>query len=182
MKKWKRIEPTVVSKIGYRSVISKTFQLPNGKVYHFDTDNAEHSRGAAVLALTPENEVITCRMFRAGSEMIMDEIPGGGVDEGEDLEVGARRELLEETGYEPGAMQYLGVMHYSSSDNMARHCFLATNCTPSEKGTNWDEHEFIEVRLITIDELIANAKAGKMTDPGAVLLAYEELQNRRGKK
>jgi ADP-ribose pyrophosphatase len=185
MKPWKRIEPTVVSKIGFRTVISKTFEMPDGSVYHWETENPIGSRGACVLALTPDNQVIVCRMFRAGPEIIMDELPGGYIEEGDDLESGARRELLEESGYEPGyepgAMQYLGVMHYSSSDNTARHCFLATDCKLSDKKAKQDAEEFIERRLISIDELLANAKAGKMTDPGAVLLAYDELQKRRGK-
>jgi ADP-ribose pyrophosphatase len=181
-KKWKRLEPTIVSKIGYKTVVSKTFELPNGKIVHWQTDNPEGSHAAAILALTVDNQVLVCRQFRAGPEMIMEELPGGAVEPGEDLEAGARRELLEETGYEAGDMRYLGVMHYASTDNLARHCFLATGCRPSEESAAQDAEEFIELRLISIGELVLNAKAGKMTDPGAVLLAYEELQKLRGEK
>lgn len=179
MKPWERIEPTIVSKIGFKTVVSKTFVMPDGNTYHWETENPVGSRAACVLALTPDNQVVVCRMFRSGPEMMMDELPGGYVEEGDDLEAGARRELLEESGYEAGTMQYLGVMHYSGSDNLARHCYLATDCKPSNKTTTQDAEEFIERRLISIDGLIANAKAGKMTDPGAVLLAYEELHKRR---
>lgn len=182
MKKWKRIEPTIVSKVGFKTVVSKTFEMPDGSIHHWETDNPINSRAAAVLPLTSDNKVVVCRQFRAGPEMVMDELPGGYVGEAEDLETGARRELLEETGYEPGSMHYLGVMRYSAGDNLERHCFMATGCEPSKNKGLQDKEEFIEVKLISVDELIANAKAGKMTDPGAVLLAYEELQKRRDNK
>lgn len=182
MKPWKRTEPTIVSKIGYKTIISKTFQLPNGKVVHWQTDSAVGERAAAILALTTDNKVIICRQFRAGPELVMDELPGGGVNDGEDLETGARRELLEETGHEPASISYLGVMHYASTDNLERHCFLATGCKPSKTSTKQDDEEFIELHFISINQLIANAKAGKMTDPGAVLLAYDQLQKLRGDK
>ncbi|HSX15341.1 MAG TPA: NUDIX hydrolase [Candidatus Saccharimonadales bacterium] len=175
MKPWKRIEPTVVSKVGYRTIITKTFTMPDGAVKHFQTIDPEESQAAAILAITEDGKVIVCRQYRAGPDMVMDEIPGGGVNDGEPLEDGARRELLEETGYEPGAIDYLGVMHYSAYDNCARHCFLATGCKLSADRAQKDAEEFIELRLISVDELLANAKAGRMTDPGAVLLAYDKL-------
>jgi ADP-ribose pyrophosphatase len=177
MKAWQRIEPTLISKIGYRTVVSKFFKMPvNGTTKHFETVNPEDSRAAAILAITGENKVIICRQYRPGPGMIMDDIPGGGINEGETLEAGALRELLEETGYEPGALTYLGVMHYDAYDNLARHCFLATGCRLSKKTAQRDAEEFIDLRLVDIDEVIAIAKAGKMTDPGAVLLAYDQLK------
>lgn len=32
MKSWERIEPTILTKIGYHMVIVKAFEMPNGKV------------------------------------------------------------------------------------------------------------------------------------------------------
>jgi hypothetical protein len=56
---------------------------------------------------------------------------------------------------------------------------LATDCTPHTDGQKLDETEHIEVVLITIDELLDNARNARMTDIEALFLAYEELQKRR---
>lgn len=182
MKEWKRIEPTIVSKVGYRTVVSKSYQMPNGKTDHFEVVEYEGWQAAAVLGLTDDNRVIVVRQFRVGPEMIMDELPGGIVDPGEDKAVAARREFEEETGYVVGELTFLGTMHYDAWSNGKRHCFLATGCKPSGKEPERGEHEFIELDLITIDQLLENARQGKMTDPGVVLLAYDELQKRRVKE
>jgi hypothetical protein len=57
--------------------------------------------------------------------------------------------------------------------------YLATDCRLSEEGPEQDEEEYnqgAEVQLISIDELIKNARQGNMTDPVAVLQAYEILK------
>jgi ADP-ribose pyrophosphatase len=176
MKEWKRIEPTETKKAGYRTIIEKTFILPDGLRYQVTTINAEDSSAAAVIALTPSNEVIIVRQFRAGPEMIMDELPGGGIDAGETLETGAVRELQEETGYEPGQISYLGECRYDAYTNGHRHYFLATNCVPSKKGQNLAPDEQVEVRLVSVAELFKIAQNGRLTDPGAILLAYDKLK------
>ncbi|HEV7454388.1 MAG TPA: NUDIX hydrolase [Candidatus Saccharimonadales bacterium] len=176
MQAWKRIEPTKVQKMGFRTVVSKTFKLPDGNIATFDLKDAEGSEAAVVIALTDNNRVIVARQFRPGPEMIMEELPGGGVEPGEDKEAAVRRELLEETGYEAGEVTFLGTAYYDAYTNGQRHCFLATGCTLSVHGVNPGEHEFIDLQLISIDELLDNARHGKLTDPAAVLMAYERLQ------
>ena len=173
---WKRIEPTVSTKIDYRNVIIKTFEVPgSGHTKTIATWLSEDSRAAGVVAITKDLKVIVTRQYRPGPERMMDEIPGGGVDSGEDPEAGARRELLEETGYVPGKLEFLGVNSRDAYTNGKWYYYLATDCELSPEGQQLDEDEEIEVRLITIDEFIASAKNDQMTDPIAVLMAYDNL-------
>ncbi len=62
-----------------------------------------------VVPVTGDGRVVLVRQYRAGMDDMTLEIPGGTLDEGEsDPATAARRELLEETGYEAGDLVYLG--------------------------------------------------------------------------
>jgi len=62
-----------------------------------------------ILALTPQEEVVMVRQYRHGTEQVCLELPGGLVDPDDDSpELSARRELLEETGYQADEITLLG--------------------------------------------------------------------------
>lgn len=185
-KKFTRIEPTEIQEFGLkfkRYAVIKRFRTDDGLEHEFTTVNKEGSMSAAVIALTSENKVISMYQFRPGTESWVYEIPGGGVNEGEEPQIGAVRELEEETGYKPGNLEYLGESHGTAGNNMTWHYYFATGCTLSDSKAEKDKEENeqgAEVRLISIDELFESAKGGTMTDPRAVLLAYEKLKEMRG--
>lgn len=172
---WQRTDPTKVTKVGWRTIVSKTFVLPNGKSSEFDTINPEDFAAAGVIALTKDSKVIIARQFRPGPEKLIDEIPGGLVDPGETPEIAARRELLEETGYEAGILKPLGVAYKDSFMNGKFYYYLATDCKLVNETPENGEHEFIDVILKSIPEFIDDAKKGLLTDPFAVLAAYDDL-------
>jgi len=175
MKPWKRVDPTIVSKIGYRTVVSKTFILPNGKTFDFQTYDNEGQEYAGVIAVTRDKQVIVTEQYRVGPQKICAELVGGFVDLGEDYTTAAERELLEETGYKPGRLEYLGPINKDTYHNATWHYFLATDCEDTGQGLNIEDTEAIDLKFISIDEFIMNAKTNKMTDHGAVLLALDKL-------
>jgi ADP-ribose pyrophosphatase len=172
---WKRIEPTVINKLDRRTLVTKTFQMPDGKTHVFTTLHAEGSRAGCVIAITRDKQVVIARQFRVGPERIMDELPGGGIEEGEDPQTGVIRELKEETGYIPGNVTFIGTTCRDAYTNTTWYYYLATDCEPDPNGQDLDTDEYVEVALISIDQLIENAKKDRLSDPTAVLFAYEEL-------
>lgn len=186
MKRFTRIEPTIVQEYGKRykrRVVIKNFRTDGGKIHQFTTFLDEGSRAGAVIALTPDNNVVVAHQFRAGPEKWMHEIPGGGIVAGEDPKAGVMRELAEETGYTSDNVKLLGTSCRGSYFNCTWYYYLAYDCVKAEMH-HMDKEESdqgMEIRLITIDELIDFAKHDGMTDPAAVLMAYDELQKiRRG--
>jgi len=178
---WKRIQPTKVQKVGWRTITTKTFKMPNGKHESFDLYDVEGRQFVAVVALTASKQAIIVREFCPGPELVMDQLPGGFVDPEDkgDAIVAATRELEEETGYTPAKITYLGKVYKDAYSNATWHFCLAEDCVRNEKGQQLDEIELagVEVHLVSIDELIRAALQGRMTDPDAVLLAYEKLMH-----
>jgi len=175
MKPWKRIEPTQLTKVGWRTITTKTFTLNNGQTASFEVFGKQNNRCAAVIAITTDNKVIVARQFRPGPEKILDELPGGFIEPGEDPKAAALRELGEEVGYEAGNVEYLG--DFTTRDAYMQgewHFYLATDCRKVAE-QELENTEEVEIAEITIDQLIHNALHDKMTDSIAVFRAYDKL-------
>ena len=111
MVQWKRIGAAKSQKVGWRTIVRKRYQFPDGTEHDFDTIGPEGYEAAAILALTPDNKLVISEQYRPGPDRSMYELPGGFLDEGEQQEQAAKRELLEETGYEAKRVEYLGFVY-----------------------------------------------------------------------
>jgi ADP-ribose pyrophosphatase len=80
-----------------------------------------------VIALTDKSEVVLIEQYRQGIEEMIIEIPSGVIDKGEDPRSAAKRELLEETGYEATEWKLLATTQPNPAlHNNRVHHFLAT--------------------------------------------------------
>ncbi|MCE2504396.1 MAG: NUDIX hydrolase [Chlorobi bacterium] len=116
-----------------------------------------------VLALTDDNQAVMIRQYRHGTDEITLEIPGGMIDPGEGPEEAARRELLEETGYEAEYTEVIG----SVRPNPA--LFDNTNYTVLARGVrrlalqSLDEHEEIHVTVYSLDQIDRMLRDGEIS-------------------
>src|SRR4051812_36429359 len=97
MRPWQKLSEHL-SYDGFRTILTRRFRFPDGREADYDVFSSPDI--VAVLAITEADEVLLVREFRPGPEELLYELPGGIVDPGETPEEAARRELLEETGYE----------------------------------------------------------------------------------
>lgn len=176
IKEWQQLGESEILFDGWRKVVRKTFIMGNGQEFSAEISDIEGMQAMAVIALTPENKVIVAKQYRVGPGKIMDELPGGAVDPGEEPIEAALRELKEETGYVPARITPLGKIYKHAWVHTSWHYFLAEECELHIDGQELEHGEEIHVELISIDQLISNAKHAQMTDTEAVFLAYEYLK------
>jgi ADP-ribose pyrophosphatase len=143
-----------------------TVRLPNG--IESTREVVEHPGAVAVIALTPERELILVRQYRQAVGEVMLEVPAGVPLAGEAGAAAARRELEEETGWRARSVKKLfeGYASPGYSDEVVRF-FLAEELTLFQQKT--DEDELIEAVELPLGEARALLKAGKIKDNKTML-------------
>lgn len=115
-----------------------------------------------VIPITPQDEVVLVEQYRFGIEAPTLEIPGGMVDPDEEPGEAARRELLEETGYQSDRWQSLGKVSANPAimSNFT-HMYVAEACElAAAEPVSSDTHERIEVRTVPMEDFLKLVKDG----------------------
>ena len=139
-----------------------------------------------IVPFTDNGEVVLIRQFRPPINGFVIELPAGLVDAGEDFEQAVRRELIEETGYEAGDVQFLteGPMSSGASAEILS-VYVATGLIHVGIGQR-DETEDIEVIPVQLDKVAARLQELRQNGDhidlkiyGLIEMAKNFLQNRR---
>ena len=158
-------------------VYTDTVELPDGRVReHFH--RLVLPDFAVAVALTPERRFVMVREYKHGADAICLNAPAGRLDDAEEPLAGARRELLEETGYAADAWQPLGNFFIDGSTRGARaHLFLARDARIVAE-PQLDDTEEIEVVLLDeaqVREALASGAIALMPTACALGLALASL-------
>lgn len=142
-------------------------ELGNGKF--LDATIFEFRSWANVMALTKSEEVVLIQQYRHGVRDVLWEFPGGVVEDEEDPLEGARRELLEETGY--AASQMIEIARLYPNPALQTNTLYGYLALDAEKVSEQvlDAGEDIEVHLVPLEELIGMARRGDF--PHALMTA-----------
>lgn len=128
----------------------------------------DHPPAAALVPFITNESILMVHQFRyaLGRETL--EIPAGKLEPGEEPLTGIRRELMEETGYGAGRIEFLGTyapaIGYS---NELIHLFRGRDLR--QTGERADEEEISKVEIVGIAELRELIKTGRIQD-GKTLL------------
>jgi 8-oxo-dGTP pyrophosphatase MutT (NUDIX family) len=125
-----------------------------------------------VIPVTEDGRILCVRQYRHGTEEISLEIPGGIIDDGESPIASARRELLEETGYEAAEIVEIGVVAPNPAiQNNRCYTFLATNVRHVGE-QRLDATEDIDVVLIDQEDVPARIADGTISHALVVAAFY----------
>lgn len=174
-------EEKVLARVFGKSLITQDYEnSKTGKAEPWGKFHGKHI-SSFVLPITVGNKVVAIRQFRYGADELILELPAGNIVN-ELPEEAAKRELLEEAGYEARQTISLShgqpVWHDPASTNFRFYPFLCLDCVLKDK-QKLDENEDIEVALIELRDWIdmvykiqANSSYAMLT----TLLALPYLQ------
>lgn len=142
-----------------------TVQMPNGHVVKREV--VEHHGAVAIVPRLDARTILLIRQYRPAVGEALLEIPAGTLEEGEEADACAARELEEEIGYRAGRLrrmfsQYLAP-GYSSE---VLHAYLAEQLTRSHAKP--DEDEEIEVVPVQASEIEAMILDGRIKDAKSI--------------
>lgn len=184
---WKQVSCEHIIKDEYIDFRKCSYELPDGTV--FEPFYNYSRRDYAVIVATDENGKYICvKQFRHGINKVTVEFCAGGLERTDGKEYGtdnnqanvetalegAKRELLEETGYVSDDWNFLLKIpsNATMADNYA-HIFMAQNCR-KVAGQNLDDTEFLNVHLYNryeIDKMIQSGEFPQMAHVLALMLS-----------
>ena len=150
----------IISEGNFVRFIRTAYTDLSGKTREWESFERVNCKGIVVIVpVTHDNDVLLIRQFRPPVDGYVIEFPAGLNDKGETLEVAARRELIEETGYSAKEMVFLteGPMSSGSSGEILT-AFFARGLEFRGIGER-DETEDIEVLKVPMDRLYGNLSA-----------------------
>lgn len=143
-------------------------RLPDGTETDFHTVVDEPS--VVILPFTPVGDVVVIDEWRQAVGRINRGLPAGSVEpEDDDRARAVRRELEEETGYVAGLVEHLVTVEPANGvANFVFSYFVARDCRPDGE-RSLDHNESIAVTTMAWDDLVEQARTGKLRD-GRTLL------------
>jgi ADP-ribose pyrophosphatase len=124
-----------------------------------------HPGACAVVAFTPEGEVVLVRQVRESVRQELLEIPAGIFDvEGEDGATCAARELLEETGYRALNVERLATIYTSPGFTDERIELFRADAEPTGDGGE----EAVEVVTLPLGSVLEAIDRGDIVDAKTV--------------
>lgn len=170
-KSWQLVSRKNLVNSAFLDVFEDTVRLPNGKIID-DYTLVKKPDIVIIIATTPDNRILTFREYKYAADEMLNTVPAGHVEDGEDPVDTARRELLEETGYTSDEFTlHQTLCEYPTKDLHKVYVVVAKNIRISGE-QSLEDTELIEgIRFVSRGELQEEIAVGKWTIT-AVLAAF----------
>ena len=148
-------------------VVHDRIELPDGNLSMREL--VEHPGGVCVAAVNEHGEFLIVEQFRYAFKTEILEFPAGKLEPGEDPLEAAKRELIEETGYEADAMLSLGEV-WPSVGYLTERIHLYYAPITHFVGQKLDPQEFLNVKTYSYDQLVSMVNHNLINDGKTIAL------------
>jgi ADP-ribose pyrophosphatase len=170
------------SKIAYRSLWMVVFEdqvkKSDGMIGMFNRVDVRNS--SIIIPLFKDGSILMVENYRHGARTNLLELPGGLIDADEEPQVAAKRELLEETGYQCSTIKYINWTYtWPGRTTQKNFVFLAKGLKKIRK-PNLEEFEYSKIRKLTRETIIQEIKSGNIKSSisiSAILYTLGEFYN-----
>ena len=186
---WEEVSCEHIVKDEWIDIRRSSYRFPDGSIFEpfYSYSRRDY---VVIVASDAEGRYLCVRQYRQGIRKVTTEFPAGGIERKDGKEYGhsqdvssedalaaAKRELLEETGYESDEWRQLLTVPSNATiaDNYA-YIFEAKNCR-KVSGQSLDDTEFLNVYSYTEQEIEDMISAGDF--PQAVHILAWLLSRRR---
>ncbi len=172
----KILDTEVVYKAHIFDALKVHVELPNGK--QRDYDLVGHSPAVVMVPVTADGHILFVRQYRLGAGKEILELPAGMINECEDPDPAAERELREETGYEAGEVIKLGGF-YASAGYCSEYLHIYLMRDMHKNPLPQDEDEFISNISLSVEEAYHAAESGQIEDSktiAALMMAQKYIR------
>lgn len=177
MQKWELLDSKYIIQRPWATLRVDKLKLPNGNIkdeYYV----LEYPTWVNMVAITADQKVLLVRQYRHGAGQIMVELPAGVVEEGEDTEEAARRELLEETGYAFDKIEYICQLYANpaTSGNLTYTYLLQGGRKIQEQQLdNSEDIEVVEMSIAQAKQFLFENKIGQALHSAALFYTFKKM-------
>jgi ADP-ribose pyrophosphatase len=176
VKPWKTLSSREVYQNRWMRLREDIAQMPTGKTTIYGV--VECADCVGVLPFVDADHVVMVRQFRyVFGEDHRWEMPTGGVKPGETAEAAARRELIEEAGYDAGELQLVST-YYTSKSIMREvgHLYIGRALTKVQAIP--DETEFFEIAIMPFEQVLHMVNRSEIRDSMTVIAVLQAARLR----
>lgn len=182
MKQWKtKTRRTILDQRPWLVVENHTVELPDGRLIP-DWPWIITPDYVNVIAVTVDGRFLCFRQVKYGVEGTILGIVGGFVEEGEEPLRAARRELLEETGYESTDWVPLGSYRVDPNRGVAiGHLYLARQAryTVPRNADDLEEQELVLLTRSEMEDALDRGEFKVLAWAAALAFALRQLSSRK---
>lgn len=150
------------------TLIEDTVRLPSGQETAW-LRYADSGDVVAVICVDEARRVLVSAQYNPAPRRVVEEFPGGGIAQGETVEEGARRELLEEIGLYAHRIERSGAFLINNR-RWSGHCHVVVASELEQRQASPDAAQFIAFEWLSAAEVDARIRSGAFEN-GSLLAA-----------